>query len=556
MIAGRPRTFAFAFYLVTALLTVGWYAVSDPSHVCACDGDADTTAFMWGLGWWPHALVHGLNPFVSHYLFAPTGVNVARAAMIPAAAIVLSPVTALWGPLVSYNVLAVASPVLAAFTAYLLCRHIVGRELPALAGGYLFGFGNYVLARAQVHANLTLVFLIPVAVLLVLRRLDRQISRRAYIGVLAALLVVQMGLSTEVLVTALAMAAAMLVAARFLAAASYGKRIDHLLGESLIAGLIAAALTAPFLYYALIKGGVPSETGLAEGGMDLLNPIIPTHLIWLGHETFAQISATMQAGNFTEADGYLTVPLALAFLWWVARSRRRLLARLVAIAAVVSFIASLGAHVHVAGVQTLALPYNWVAEWPIVRLLGPSRIAVYTSLAVAVGMAAWLAERPARRVAGAGRWLAVLLGMVLLFPYIGSHRWGTPPNVPALFRTSAYRRYLQRDETVLVLPMGIYSNSALWQAMTGFYFRMPEGYIARNPPPQFIGLKIDEELATGNAVNPSLLASFLRSHDVRHILIEQRALSYLPLTRQLYGLGFQTQAAGEMSIFRVPAGWN
>lgn len=510
---------------------------------------------MWSLGWWPHALTHGLNPFVSHYLFAPTGVNVARAATIPAAALVMSPVTALWGPLVSYNALVVASPALAAFTAYLLCRHIVRRELPALAGGFLFGFGNYELARAQVHGNLMLVFLIPLGVLLALRRLDQQTSRGAYVAMMTALLVAQMGFSTEVLATAVFMGAVMLVAARFLVPAQQREGIDRLIGESAIAGLIAAALTAPFLYYALIKGGVPTETGLAEGGMDLLNPIVPTELIWLGHSTFAQVAATMQAANFTEADGYLTLPIVLAFVWWVARSGRRLLARLVAVAAGVSFVASLGAHVHIAGIQTIALPYDWVGEWPIVRLVGPSRIAMYTSLAVAVGMAAWLAERPWRSVAGGGRWAVVLLGLVLLFPNIASRRWGTPPNIPSLFRTSAYRQYLQRDQTVLVLPMGIYSDSELWQAETGFYFRMAEGYIGRAPPPEFVGLEIDNELATGKPVNPALLATFLRTHDVRQILVERGALSYVPLLRQLEALGFPRQVAGEMLIYQVPAAW-
>jgi hypothetical protein len=35
---------------------------------------------MWALSWWPHAISHGINPFVTHYLWSPTGVNVAQGA--------------------------------------------------------------------------------------------------------------------------------------------------------------------------------------------------------------------------------------------------------------------------------------------------------------------------------------------------------------------------------------------------------------------------------------------------------------------------------------------
>jgi len=159
----RPRLWAFGAYLVLGLLSAGWYALSDPSSTCACIGNADPATYMWALEWWPHALLHGLNPFVTHYLWAPTGANVARAATIPAAALVLSPITALFGPVVAYNVLSIASPILAAFTAYLLCRRIVARELPAFVGGLLFGFGAYQFTQLVGHPNLTLVFRVPVA---------------------------------------------------------------------------------------------------------------------------------------------------------------------------------------------------------------------------------------------------------------------------------------------------------------------------------------------------------------------------------------------------------
>lgn len=189
------------FYMVMAIVTIGRHAVAHPRTVCACVGSGDPALFMWGLSWWPHAIAHGLNPFVSHYLWTPTGVNTAQDTLIPTAAFAMAPFTELLGPIFSYNALSIASPALSALTAYLLCRRLVGRELPAVAGGYLFGFSSYEFAQLMGHMHLVTIFLIPVMVHVALRRVDREISRRVYVVVMALLLILQAGLSTELLLS-------------------------------------------------------------------------------------------------------------------------------------------------------------------------------------------------------------------------------------------------------------------------------------------------------------------------------------------------------------------
>jgi hypothetical protein len=71
-----------------------------------------------------------------------------------------------------------AAPALAAWTAYLLCRHLVGSFLPALSGGFFFGFSPYLINEfGQGHPNLSLVFLVPLAAYLVVRLLDGSLPR-------------------------------------------------------------------------------------------------------------------------------------------------------------------------------------------------------------------------------------------------------------------------------------------------------------------------------------------------------------------------------------------
>jgi hypothetical protein len=540
---------ALAFYLLMAVPTIGWHALGHPRSVCACDGTQDPASYMWALAWWPHALAHGLNPFVTHYLWSPTGVNVAQGAMIPTAAIALAPVTELVGPIASYNVLSIASPVLAALTAYLLCRRLVRRELPAIAGGYLFGFSAYEFAQLNGHLNLTLIFLIPVLVHIALRRADRELSRLAYVVCMALLFVLQAGLSTELLAVSVGLGAVALLSARFLVSSSQRSRIDVLLVETIGAGLIAAALTAPFLYYALFSGSFPKgASGLSDSyGLDLLNPVFPTYSTWLGHD-FLSLGVTYEHRNIAEADGYLSIPIVLAFTLWLLRDgRRSMLACLLAILAGVSFMAALGSHLHIAGRQSVALPFNWVRYLPVFDDLLPSRIILFTMLVISIGVAAWLAI-PTGRVRG--RWLVVLVGAVAIFPNFTAGPYGGAPDNPRFFSTDIYRRYLARGETVLALPFGENDVSMLWQAETGFYFNMPEGYVSAVVPFPFDAQPTVHRLLQNAPLPASALGSFISEHRVSHVVVDPAKAG--PWPGLLTHLGLHGRRLGGLFLYVVP----
>ncbi len=540
-----------AFYLLLALLTIGRHELKHPTIVCACGISTDPGSYMWALSWWPHAIIHGLNPFYTHYLWSPTGVNVAQGAMVPSAAFLMAPITALAGPLLSYNVLSILSPALAAFTAYLLCRRLAQRELPAVAGGYLFGFSSYEFAQLTGHLNLVLIFLIPVMVHIALRRVNREISRHIYVIGMAALIILQAGFSTELLAECVLFGAVLLVSARFLAPRSRRSYIDGLIAETVGAGLIAMVLISPFLYYALFSGG-----GLPKGnpvfsdifGLDLLNPLFPTSVTWLGHVDFRFLSFTFEHNNGSEAGGYLSIPILIAFMLWLFRpGRKGILVWLVAIAAGVSFVAALGSHLQIAGQQTMALPFSWVNELPVFDNSAPSRMVLFTVLAVSIGAAAWLAM-PTGHVAG--RWLVVLLGAVMIFPNLVWPSFGAATRNPRFFSTTIYRHYLTRNETVLVLPFGSNDQSMLWQAETGFYFYMPEGYISSLTPSPFNTQLTVSQLGGNVAPAAPALAAFISQHLVSHVVVDQGEAGPWPAV--LAQLGLHGRLIGDVLLYTVP----
>jgi hypothetical protein len=486
---------AIAIYVALWVVFIGRVAVTDPAHTCACPGEGDPASYMWALVWWPHALVHGLNPFISHVVWTPEGGNVAAAALIPAAAVALSPVTAAFGPIVGYNLLSLLGPVLSAWLTFRLCRYVTGRWGPSLVGGYIFGFSSYVLAHTLGHPNLILVFLVPAAVHLVLLWLDERLSPRRFVVLMTGLLTLQFLLSTEVLVTMLGFGSVAL-ALTYVLSPERRDRIRALVPKLLGAGGLSAVLVSPYLYYALKGLGTnPSVNYTVTAdrySADPLNYVLPTPVTWVGHGLTDSLAAKFNSidsthGNFTEAAAYLGLPLVLILGLFLFAHRRRASAQVAMGLLAVLFVASLGAHLHIANPPdeagayrpSIPLPWRLVNQLPVVERALPARFSMYVSLIAAVVVAQWLSE-PARRAWA--RWLLAGLAVLALIPNQSLPYWRGKPADPAFFTTEAYRDHLTRDETTLVIPYGWNGNSMLWQAETNMYFRMAGGYLSSEVP--------------------------------------------------------------------------
>jgi hypothetical protein len=150
----------------------------------------DESFFAWCLKWWPYAVVHHLNPFISKLVFAPEGFNLTWSPSVPLMAWLASPLTATLGPVAACNLPCVLCPALDAWTAFILCRHLGGRFWASLTGGWLFGFSPFVVGQILGgHLCLFPVFLLPLVVLVVLMRLEERVSALTFTLLLCAFLV-------------------------------------------------------------------------------------------------------------------------------------------------------------------------------------------------------------------------------------------------------------------------------------------------------------------------------------------------------------------------------
>ncbi len=123
-------------------------------------------------GWSEHAIAHGLGLFHPNLIFVPEGYNLARTTPIFTFGVILAPLTALAGPLVTYNVVMLAMPVLNAGTTYALCRRLGARRGPAFLGGFVFATAGIVAYSERGAPSTGCAVFVVVAIILVLNLID------------------------------------------------------------------------------------------------------------------------------------------------------------------------------------------------------------------------------------------------------------------------------------------------------------------------------------------------------------------------------------------------
>jgi hypothetical protein len=478
---------ALAAYLGISFLYFGVPVVAHPGRDWIGSG-SDPQIFVWSLAWWPHAVLHGENPVVTHAVWPPVGLDLTWVSSVPALAAAFAPVTLLAGPVAAYNAASVLMPALAAWTAFLLCRHVTRAFWPSLAGGYLFGFSSYELGQLQGHLHMSSVFLVPLAALLLLRYAEGSLGDRALVLRLGPLLAVQFLLSTELLFTlTLATFVAVVVAA-----ASIPSRRDRLrrLWRPLAgAYCVAGVLTSPLLVYALWHFQRGSLNDPVRFSADLLNIAVPTRLTAL-NDDWARRTAAAFTGNDAENGAYLGLPLLAIVVWFAWQRRRSPGSRFLLAALLLAIVAELGPYLRVRSATYAPLPWHPLVHLPPLNNVLPARFAMYTALAAAVIAAMWAAGR-------APAWVRVVLAAAAVaatLPALGHGYWHGRPNRPAFYAQGLYRDCLPAHPVVLALPYPSVDEAMLWQAEARFRFRLAEAWLSPVVPDGVPGRPVLEAL--------------------------------------------------------------
>ncbi len=319
----------------------------------------------------------------------------------------------------------------------------------------------------------------------------------------------------------------------------------------LVAGAVALLVTSVFVYYALTGDVTPGffngfgDTYVADG----LGFVVPTPVVRLGRNWFAEVAAAF-AGGTPENGVYVGVVLALVVARYAITRWGRPVTRVLLALLAVIVVLMLGEYLHVDGHLTVPMPWKWIDGLPLFDRMAPVRLGVYMFLIVAVVVSMWLGQsRPGRW--GAAKWVVAALGLATMLPNLSSGLWYTVPPNPTFFTTNQYQSVLRPGEIALVLPFATQTDSMLWQAETGFRFRMADGYLGALLPGAFAqDLGSPPLNVYGFKPNPATLRHLLTDRRVSSVLVEAQPPGEWP--QVLVSLGLHGRLIGGMLVYSVP----
>jgi hypothetical protein len=455
---------------------------------------SDFTLTVWILDWVPHALAHGLNPFFSNAIYAPTGVNLAQNTSSPFLGLIGAPFALVFSPVVSANLLMVLAMPISATAAFVVLRKWQVWGPAAAIGGLVYGFSPYMVGHSLGHLELIFLPLPPFIALTVASILQNRGSEQRLGVQLGLLVVAQYLISPEVLtiVAILTVAAVVCIAIRNPA------NVRNMVRTASHATGIALALAAVLLAYPIWMGfdgpqhftGPPFPTTNPYHN-DLLSFLVPAPLqrVSLG---LSSLGARLPIDtNNSEAGGYIGVPVLILTGILAVRSRRSPRTQLSVVLLLGAALLSLGPHLAIDGRLTnIPLPFWLLDHLPLVNDILPARISLGVDACLAAVIAFGLDDMrraPVGRRSGSarGNWIrrgsAVFAGVTLavlvvtqlpLWPehYARQSAVSLPVSIT--------RAVPSGEPVAITYPYDTQATNEpmLWQAEDGFHFRLLGGY--------------------------------------------------------------------------------
>ncbi len=114
----------------------------------------DSAAYVWGFWWMARQVSHLGNPWFTNHMAAPVGVSLGYHSLMPLPGLIFTPVTLLFGPSASYNLLVILVPGLSGYAMYRAARLWLRSQTGAIAAGAFFGLSAMLAQEDWYHINI------------------------------------------------------------------------------------------------------------------------------------------------------------------------------------------------------------------------------------------------------------------------------------------------------------------------------------------------------------------------------------------------------------------
>ena len=512
---------AFALFGLASIVIFALPVITDLGHRCVGSCLSDTYLYVWSFEWMHHAVSNGMDPFFTPLVYAPQGLDLAWVTTLPGPALLMLPVTSRFGALVSVNLLMIAAPALAGWAMYLVCVRLTARFWPSIAGGALFAFSPYIGQHMRAHLNLVLIFFVPLAAYLVIRRVDLSMGRVRFTILLALVLAGQLSSSLELFATLTFFGGIAYLGALVLAPKMVRIRLAWTIPLLIVSYAGAALITLPIVRNVLSQPEPSSFRIERLNTADLLSFVVPPPPARIGGAAMTSISSRFLASP-QDNTAYVTIVLLVIPVLFLIRFRRHawawgLVASMLLVAAL-----SLGSQLHIGGQPfDVPMPQSIMDHLPFIQHALPERFPAYLYLALGVITAIWLAQ--ASGIRAWWRYALVALGLALMTLNLSwePNYHGVYP-VPPFISEGDFHRYLAPDENVLVVPRILGGDLGL-QAAAEMQFRLARAYVGPVHPVGHaqVGLRVMLSVPGELLPAPTALLYFLTERDVGAVIVEQ-----------------------------------
>jgi len=502
-------------------------------------GEGDFAEAMWFIGWVPHALIHGLNPFWSDFLNVPMGVNLGSNTEAPLLGVLAAPFSLVFNPLVATNLLLMLGMPISATAAFIVFRKWQVWRPAAAIGGLVYGFSPYMVGQSTGHPQLMFQPWPPLIALTAASILQGR-GNPWRLGISLGLLVTaQYLVSPEVLAMVVIfgiLAGACVVVRHPRNAAKLARVAARPVGTALaVSGVLLA-----YPVWMLIAGPqhVTGPTFPLTNPFhdDLLSFVVPGPLQVTSMGMHSHIARILNYNNATEAGGYIGIPLLIVggILAW--RSRRNPCTQLALVLLFVAAVLSLGPHLVVdARLTHIPLPFLLLGHLPLVDNILPVRfsflVAAFLAAVIAFGLndirraaSRGVAASPAQPEKARRRKSIVFAAAVLItlvvtqlprWPYATARALKLPASIDRAIPAGSPVTMTYPYSTAYVPePMS-------WQVLDGYKFRLLGGYV-------YIRDSKGEGTLFPRRMNPPGLQQFLTAQEGATLLGPK-----LPLTPEL-----------------------
>jgi len=514
----------------------------------------DPGVHMWFFNWWRFAIAHRLNPFMTDWVWAPLGINLAWTTSVPLPSLISIPLQAMAGEPATYNIIVILMPPLAALAAFVLCRRVTGGAFwPSVLGGYIFGFSPHMLGEVLGHLVVIAVFPVPLIALITLDRIECEISVVRFSVMLALLLVTEFLCSVDLFATMTLVGGFSLLLALVLFKGNTRIRLQGLIVPMVLGYVISVAVLSPYFYY-LLAFGHPSGSiwPPSKFSADFVGFLVPRETIWWGSTSYVTAISHHLAGTIMENGDYLGVVLIV----FVEIFRRRFwptpTGKFLTILFLAIVIAAIGPTLHIAGVQGPPMPWAIFQHLPLIENILPVRFMMFAFLVVAVMAAMWFAAWDASALT---KCAAAAVILVSIAPNPDASFWVSKLEVPSFFTDGSYAKELSPREIILPLPWAQEGNSMYWQMQSDMYFRMAGGWTGISPF-EFDRMPI-VNFFQGDTDLPEpgdQLKAYVARFGVTAIVADPSYGRLRTFQPALEALGVTAEPSGGALIYRIPAG--